>query len=233
MSVLEKYIHIYKLNNVRTRIFSEYVRDQFENDPISEIGPRGKKDLISINELGFITLDSQNGAYVIEKGDRTLNQSRRIIQQRAYVIGLIPKALYSVFIKHLENKHPEIIKGFFGSNEFIYLDLENNIEEYEGFDYDKETVEESERDTPIRVENYHDVSKKNKLLYNKNLINTINENLDKVKNEWMTLHLADSRWNFDVSKDGGLFDAIIHCLELSHSEIDSQLRGGKYKTKTK
>ena len=232
MSVLEKYFQIYSLNKVRTRIFSEYVRDQVENDPISEIGPRGKKDLISINELGFITLDSQNGAYVIEKGDRTLNQSRRIIQQRAYVVGLIPKALYSVFIKHLENKHPEIIKGFFGANEYIYLDLENNIEEYEGFYYDKDVVEESIRDMPIKVENYYNTNE-NQWLYHENLINSINGNLARVKNEWMTLHLADSRWNFDVSKDGGLFDAIIHCLELSHSEIDSGLRGGMYKTKRK
>ena len=232
MSVLEKYYQIYQLNNKRTRIFSEYVRDQVENDPISEIGPRGKKDLISINELGFITLDSQNGAYVIEKGDRTLNQSRRIIQQRAYVVGLIPKALYSVFIKHLENKHPEIIKGFFGANEYIYLDLENNVEEYEGFLYDKDVVEESERDMPIKVENYFNFNE-NKMLYHENLINTINGNLARVKNEWMKLHLADSRWNFDVSKDGGLFDAIIHCLELSHSEIDSSVRGGMYKTKRK
>jgi hypothetical protein len=227
MSIIQKYFHIYKLNNVRTRIFSEYVRDQFENDPISEIGPRGKKDLIAINELGFITLDSQNGAYVIEKGDREKNESRRIIQQRAYVQGIIPKALYIVFIKHLEREHPEIIKGFYGDHEYIYLDLENNIDDYEGFNFSKEIVEESNRDAPIRVENYGFQVK----IYHENLINTLNSHLSIVKNEWMFLYLSDSRWAFDVSRDGGLFDAIIHCLELSHSEIDSQIRGGKLKTK--
>lgn len=231
MSIIQKYIHIYKLNNVRTRIFSEYVRDQFENDPISEIGPRGKKDLIAINELGFITLNSQNGAYVIEKGDREKNESRRIIQQRAYVQGIIPKALYIVFIKHLERQHPEIIKGFYGDQEIIYLDLENNIDDYEGFDLSKEIVEESNRDAPIKVDNYSNNS--GGYIYHENLINTLNSQLSIVKNEWMFLYLSDSRWAFDVSRDGGLFDAIIHCLELSHSEIDSQIRGGRHKTKQK
>jgi hypothetical protein len=232
MSIIQKYIHIYKLNNVRTKIFSEFVRDQFENDPISEIGPRGKKDLIAINELGFITLDSQNGAYVIEKGDREKNESREIIQQRAYVQGIIPKALYTVFIKHLEREHPEIIKGFYGDQEYIYLDLENNIDEYEGgVGYNKEVVDESNRDAQIKVENYGNGSGGH--IYNENLINTINSQLSMVKNEWMFLYLSDSRWAFDVSRNGGLFDAIIHCLELSHTEIDSQIRGGKHKKKQK
>ena len=109
------------------------------------------------------------------------------------------------------------------------MDLENNIDDYEGSDnFSKEIVEESNRDAPIKVEHYGDPS-----IYHENLINTLNSQLSIVKNEWMFLYLSDSRWAFDVSRDGGLFDAIIHCLELSHSEIDSQIRGGKYKTKQK
>jgi len=223
--ITERYGRIGELVQRRTQIFSEYVRPGgAEESPTAEIGFQGKQILNEINALFYITVDSQNGTYLNEpwkEGYLIKKTDRLIMNQRSYVVGIMPKSIFRIFNTFLGmNKNIIMANKHFRIN--VTEELVTNARNNKAINYNQPTNVSTQKELTY-IDNYGkgDDADDTDDLYPEELILELNDEISKVGDEWMNVALIDMRWNYDTNTYDGLLTTVRNCLVATRDYLQT------------
>jgi len=160
--------HILEINKIRIKGFLKFTFRAQKTD-VASIKPKSARKIKSLNNLGFITFDSQEGIYMKAKNpshifgvqkwtdsliDRGIKISFKIYHERAYCDAFIRTDILNVFRKNLKGENKRIKLLIHPSNgPFIALTKEyfkfDDGEEYHHLHTGIDATEEKEIDWHI------------------------------------------------------------------------------------
>ena len=215
--MFDKNIHLFELNKQRINQFERYIKasdNEDEKDMISSI-PLLKQ----MNNLWFFTLDSQGG----NTNNFEQDEIQYTIDERSYVIGFMPKVIYTKF-KNIITTFSNIIvnKMVLNADEKeVELTRVKKINKYGNIENSIQTtypdpISQEELDNFLDM--FHDI---NPDAYGGGV-----EGLILDPDEWVGVFIADNRWNYHSTSENSAFKCIINALK---NVIRAPKKGGKYK----